>query len=179
MRKLGMKVYESDPTTVTEIGTETRNIGKVLGRTQAANALANKIATDVATATRGIARHPRVLVILGVGAPVRVARELLGRRRRPAAPAAAAHRGADGPERGRADLGQDRRQAQPGHDHRRAARQRGDIGRLAAYYRAQPGVAHTNAGNKRRLPRHRDRLLQPYRGRGRRSAVLVRNFMRN
>src|ERR1700754_679164 len=30
MRKLGMKVYESDPATVTQIGTETRNIGKVL-----------------------------------------------------------------------------------------------------------------------------------------------------
>src|SRR4051794_24274814 len=31
MRKLGMKVYESDPNSVAAIGTETRAIGKVLG----------------------------------------------------------------------------------------------------------------------------------------------------
>ena len=67
MRKLGMKVYESDPNSVAAIGTETRNIGKVLGRTRAANDLANKIATDVAAAKRNIRSRPRVLVILGVG----------------------------------------------------------------------------------------------------------------
>jgi iron complex transport system substrate-binding protein len=67
MRKLKMKVYESDPTSVAAIGTETRNIGKVLGRTRAANALASKIERDVAAAKQGIRRHPRVLVILGVG----------------------------------------------------------------------------------------------------------------
>src|ERR1700754_2742135 len=67
MRRLGMKVYESDPTSVAAIGTETRNIGAVLGRTRAADALARKIEADVAAAKRGITRRPRVLVILGVG----------------------------------------------------------------------------------------------------------------
>jgi iron complex transport system substrate-binding protein len=67
MRKLGMKVYESDPNSVAAIGTETRAIGKVLGRTRAADALARKIEGDVAAAKRGITRRPRVLVILGVG----------------------------------------------------------------------------------------------------------------
>src|SRR3954447_26885401 len=67
MRKLGMKVYESDPTSVAAVGTETRNIGKVLGRTRAANALASKIERDVAAAKAGIRSRPRVLVILGVG----------------------------------------------------------------------------------------------------------------
>ncbi|MDA0163182.1 ABC transporter substrate-binding protein [Solirubrobacter ginsenosidimutans] len=67
MRKLGMKVYESDPNSVAAVGTETRNIGKVLGRTRAADDLANKIANDVAAAKRNIRSRPRVLVILGVG----------------------------------------------------------------------------------------------------------------
>jgi iron complex transport system substrate-binding protein len=67
MRKLGMKVYESDPNSVAAVGTETRNIGKLLGRTRAANDLANKIANDVAAAKRNIRSRPRVLVILGVG----------------------------------------------------------------------------------------------------------------
>ena len=52
MRRLGMKVYESDPTSVAAVGRETRAIGKVLGRTRAANALATKIENDVAAATQ-------------------------------------------------------------------------------------------------------------------------------
>jgi iron complex transport system substrate-binding protein len=67
MRRLGMKVYESDPTSVAAVGTETRAIGKLLGRTRAANALAAKIDRDVAAAKANIKRRPRVLVILGVG----------------------------------------------------------------------------------------------------------------
>lgn len=67
MRKLGMKVYESDPNSVAALGRETRAIGAVLGRTRAADALARKIDADVAAAKRGITRRPRVLVILGVG----------------------------------------------------------------------------------------------------------------
>jgi iron complex transport system substrate-binding protein len=67
MRKLGMKVYESDPTSVAAVGRETRAIGKILGRTRAANALATKIENDVRAAQRNIKRRPRVLVILGVG----------------------------------------------------------------------------------------------------------------
>jgi len=67
MRRLGMKVYESDPTSVAAVGRETRAIGKILGRTRAANALATKIENDVRAAQRNIKRRPRVLVILGVG----------------------------------------------------------------------------------------------------------------
>jgi iron complex transport system substrate-binding protein len=67
MRRLGMKVYESDPTSVAAVGTETRAIGKLLGRTRAANALAAKIDRDVRAAKANIKRRPRVLVILGVG----------------------------------------------------------------------------------------------------------------
>ena len=83
MRKLGMKVYESDPNSVAAVGTETRAIGKLLGRTRAANALANKIEDDVAAAKRGITQPPA-----RAGHPrrrphaLRDARELLGRRRR-------------------------------------------------------------------------------------------------
>jgi iron complex transport system substrate-binding protein len=67
MRRLGIKVYESDPASVAAVGRETRAIGALLGRTRAAAALAAKIEGDVAAARRGIARHPRVLLILGVG----------------------------------------------------------------------------------------------------------------
>lgn len=67
MRRLGMKVYESDPNSVAAVGRETRAIGKVLGRTRAANALATKIENDVRAAQRNIKHRPRVLVILGVG----------------------------------------------------------------------------------------------------------------
>src|SRR6478609_10343511 len=67
MRRMGMKVYESDPNSVAAIGTETRAIGAILGRTRAADALARRIEADVAAAKRGITRRPRVLVILGVG----------------------------------------------------------------------------------------------------------------
>jgi iron complex transport system substrate-binding protein len=67
MRRMGMKVYESDPVSVAAIGRETRAIGALLGRTRAANALAGRIEADVAAAKRNIKHRPRVLVILGVG----------------------------------------------------------------------------------------------------------------
>ncbi|HWK30275.1 MAG TPA: ABC transporter substrate-binding protein [Solirubrobacter sp.] len=67
MRRMGMTVYESDPNSVAAIGSETRAIGRVLGRTRAADQLARKIEADVAAAKRGIRSRPRVLVILGVG----------------------------------------------------------------------------------------------------------------
>jgi iron complex transport system substrate-binding protein len=67
IRRLGIKVYESDPVSVAAIGSETRAIGQLLGRTRAAGALASKIEGDVAAAKRGIKSRPRVLVILGVG----------------------------------------------------------------------------------------------------------------
>jgi iron complex transport system substrate-binding protein len=67
MRRMRMRVYESDPMSVAAVGRETRAIGKILGRTRAANALASKIERDVAAAKRGIKRRPTVLLILGVG----------------------------------------------------------------------------------------------------------------
>jgi iron complex transport system substrate-binding protein len=67
MRRMGMQVYESDPASVAAVGRETRAIGRILGRTRAAGALARRIERDVAAAKRGIRSRPRVLVILGVG----------------------------------------------------------------------------------------------------------------
>lgn len=67
MRRMRMTVYESDPNSVAAVGRETRAIGRVLGRTRAADALARKIEADVAAAKRNIRKRPRVLVILGVG----------------------------------------------------------------------------------------------------------------
>ncbi|HEX6024940.1 MAG TPA: ABC transporter substrate-binding protein [Solirubrobacter sp.] len=67
MRRMGIRVYESDPVSVAAVARETRTIGALVGRKRAAEALARRIENDVAAAKRGIRRNPRVLVILGVG----------------------------------------------------------------------------------------------------------------
>ena len=67
MTRLGMRVAESEPRSVHAVGAETRRIGALVGRKAAADTLARRIESGVARATRGIRRHPRVLVVLGVG----------------------------------------------------------------------------------------------------------------
>ena len=67
MRRLGMKVAESEPRSVHAVAAQTRRIGALVGRKAAAERLASRMERDVAAATRGIRRRPRVLVILGIG----------------------------------------------------------------------------------------------------------------
>ena len=68
MRRMGMKVYESDPTSVAAVGRETRAIGALLGRTRAARRRWRAGSRPTwRPRKRGITRRPRVLVILGVG----------------------------------------------------------------------------------------------------------------
>ena len=121
MRRMGMKVYESDPASVAAIGRETRAIGAVLGRTRAANALARQDrgrrrrgqARDLAPPAR--ARDPRRRPHA-----VRDAGQLVGRRRRRQAGGRLLTAGLTLAERNREDLRRDRGPAQPGHHHRRA-----------------------------------------------------------
>ena len=145
MRRMGMKVYESDPTSVAAIGRETRAIGGVLGRTRAANALASKIEADVAAAKRGISRRPRVLVILGVGrTPYAMLANSWGGDVVRQAGGNLLTAGADVAERNREDLRRDRGPAQPGHHHRRAR-----TARPATSRASPPTTATTRTGATR------------------------------
>lgn len=67
MRRLGMRVVESDPRSVAAVPEETRRIGALVGRTRHANATAVRQEREIAAAKRGVKRHPSVLVVLGIG----------------------------------------------------------------------------------------------------------------
>ncbi|WP_205697235.1 ABC transporter substrate-binding protein [Conexibacter sp. SYSU D00693] len=67
MRRLGMRVALSDPTSVAAVPREVQRIGSLVGRRRAADGLAARMVRDINAATRGIRRHPKVLVVLGVG----------------------------------------------------------------------------------------------------------------
>jgi ABC-type Fe3+-hydroxamate transport system substrate-binding protein len=164
MRRLGMKVYESDPTSVAAIGTETRNIGALLGRTRAADALARKIEADVSAAKRGITRRPRVLVILGVGrTPYAMLANSWGGDVVAQAGAQLLTNGLSAPS-GTARIS-DEIVVQRDPDVIIAVPHGnpGDIGRLAAYYRNNPNWRNTNAvRNNRVYVATGNSLLQPY-----------------
>jgi iron complex transport system substrate-binding protein len=67
MKRLGMKVVESDPRSVPEVLTQTRRLGALVGRSAAADRLARRQAAQIAVAQQGIRRRPKVLLIMGVG----------------------------------------------------------------------------------------------------------------
>jgi iron complex transport system substrate-binding protein len=67
MGRLGIRVAETEPRNLAGVAFQTRRIGKLLGRRAAARRLAGRINRRIASARRGIRRHPRVLVIVGVG----------------------------------------------------------------------------------------------------------------
>ena len=168
MRRLGMKVYESDPTSVAAVGRETRAIGGVLGRTRAANALATqdrerrRARPSAASAPPARARDPRRRPHA-----VRDARQLLGRRRRAPRPAATLlTQGLTSPSGTAQDLRRDRGQAQPGHHHRRPARQPRATSRASPPTTAttRTGATRARCKNKRVYVATGNSLLQPYPG---------------
>jgi len=67
MRDLDIDVVDSDPRSVEDVFVQTRRIGSLVGRKDAAKTLAAKLRKQVAKARKGIARRPRVLLVLGVG----------------------------------------------------------------------------------------------------------------
>jgi iron complex transport system substrate-binding protein len=181
MRKLGMKVYESDPTSVAAVGAETRNIGKVLGRTRAANALAAKIERDVAAAKAGIRSHPRVLVILGVGrTPYAMLANSWGGDVVRQAGGTLLTSGLTSPG-GTAKIS-DEVVVKRNPDIIIAVPHGnpGDIPRLAAYYRNNPNWRNTNAVKKGRVyVATGNSLLQPYPGVASTIRDVRRKFLRN
>lgn len=67
MRRLKMQVLESEPRTVSQVATQTRRIGKALGRPATANRRAAYISRRIGKITKGFKRRPTVLLVLGVG----------------------------------------------------------------------------------------------------------------
>src|SRR5262249_49916253 len=155
-----------DPATVTDIGRQTRAIGSILGRTRAANTLATKIESDVAAATRGITKHPRVLVILGVGrTPYAMLSNSWGRNIGAPAGGALLTQGLTSPS-GTARIS-DEIVVKRNPDIIIAVPHGnpGNIPKLAAYYRNNPNWRNTNAvKNGRVYVATGNSLLQPYPG---------------
>lgn len=67
MRGLGIRVVESDPTTVAAIPRETEWIGALVGQQKRARRFAQQQRKHIAVAKRRARRHPTVLLVLGVG----------------------------------------------------------------------------------------------------------------
>jgi iron complex transport system substrate-binding protein len=67
MRRLGIRVVDSDPRTVADVPKETVRIGGLVGRRAQATRVAQRQIADIRAASRGVRRHPSVLVVLGVG----------------------------------------------------------------------------------------------------------------
>jgi len=67
IRRLGMRVVDSDPQRVADVPRETVRIGTVVGRRGQAVREARRQTAAIDAARRGIRRHPSVLLILGIG----------------------------------------------------------------------------------------------------------------
>jgi iron complex transport system substrate-binding protein len=67
MEELGMRVVESDPQRVSEVPQQIEFIGKLVGRSAQAKKVAALQRKNIAVATRKARRHPRVLLVLGIG----------------------------------------------------------------------------------------------------------------
>ena len=67
MRRLGMRVVESDPRSVNAMIASTVNIGRIVGREAKARQLAGAAEGRIVKSEAGIRRRPKVLALLGVG----------------------------------------------------------------------------------------------------------------
>jgi iron complex transport system substrate-binding protein len=67
MRSLGIKVAESDPRSLRQAWSQIRRIGRLVGKGKGARDFARILERRADKARRKIRRHPRVLLVLGVG----------------------------------------------------------------------------------------------------------------
>lgn len=67
MRDLDMKVVDADPANVADAVEQTTTIGRLVGLRESAEKLAKRLKRQIASARKGIRKHPRTLVVLGVG----------------------------------------------------------------------------------------------------------------
>lgn len=67
MRDLDIKVVNADPQNIADAYATTKMIGARVGKADAGKLLAARLKSQVDRAARGIRKHPRTLVVLGVG----------------------------------------------------------------------------------------------------------------
>ena len=70
MRDLDIKVTNADPVDVAGTVSQTTAIGTAVGRKSSAQQLAARLKSQIAGARKGIRKHPRTLLVLGVGGQV-------------------------------------------------------------------------------------------------------------
>ncbi|HVQ57786.1 MAG TPA: ABC transporter substrate-binding protein [Solirubrobacterales bacterium] len=67
MQRLGIDVVLLDPRSIREALADTFEIGTIVGRRQYSRDLVRSMRKQIAAASKGIAKHPKVMLILGVG----------------------------------------------------------------------------------------------------------------
>jgi len=67
MEALGIRVETRDPRSISGALADTYKIGETVGRKHAARELLKRMRTRIAAAGSGVRRHPKVMLILGVG----------------------------------------------------------------------------------------------------------------
>jgi iron complex transport system substrate-binding protein len=67
MEQLGIRVETRDPRSISGALADTYKIGEAVGRKHAARELLKRMRTRIAAAESGVRRHPKVMLILGVG----------------------------------------------------------------------------------------------------------------
>jgi iron complex transport system substrate-binding protein len=67
MESLGIRVETRDPRSISGALADTYKIGEAVGRRHAARELLKRMRTRIAAAESGVRRHPKVMLILGVG----------------------------------------------------------------------------------------------------------------
>jgi iron complex transport system substrate-binding protein len=67
MEQLGIRVETRDPRSISGALADTYKIGEAVGRKHAARELLKRMRTRIAAAGSGVRRHPKVMLILGVG----------------------------------------------------------------------------------------------------------------
>jgi iron complex transport system substrate-binding protein len=67
MEGLGIRVESRDPRSISGALADTYKIGEAVGRKHAARELLKRMRTRIAAAESGVRRHPKVMLILGVG----------------------------------------------------------------------------------------------------------------
>jgi ABC-type Fe3+-hydroxamate transport system substrate-binding protein len=67
MRELHMRVVESDPRRVRDVPKQTKRLGELLHKPVTASRIVAQQKRLIKASKRGIKRHPRVLLILGIG----------------------------------------------------------------------------------------------------------------
>ncbi|MBS1891149.1 MAG: ABC transporter substrate-binding protein [Actinobacteria bacterium] len=67
MEKLGIRVETRDPRSISGALADTYKIGEAVGRRHAARELLKRMRARIAAAESGVRRHPKVMLVLGVG----------------------------------------------------------------------------------------------------------------